>query len=627
VSSYPAAGRAVSVSADEGDLPAGVMVAVPLRCLVSPLKGGAPVQDGDRPALVVAGTEKIRAGEPVVFLKVVAAAPAVVTGKGHVRAAGSPCGHATPGPMEDWLDARSGKGVIDGIAANAMLDARYVKGERERLLTAAFMIRVIVLQTLMPEAQPGDVIIALAGDLALVPWSRRWRPASERACLDWRKAPGPAPLEELQAAVLAAAGKEHAGQDGQSLTIGRSRPLTVNSMDGSLLRVPDTPGNRAAFGTAGTAGDASSWPAVRLFPLSNCHTRSLLAMPWGPAGTDKAAAEQGLLDTVLAQYPHVLTHGQVWLMDRLWHGVRRIAALIKRTHVLIRIKSDIALKMTSEILPDGSYRAEISGDGITITVRVIEYDVHVGGQEVKEMFCLVTDLLNWREYPALELSGLYKWRWDGSETGLREAKAPLHGAGPGTGAMLRSGSPALIAQEIAAWASAVEMTRGVTRGAALAAQPARKGRRAGQPVRSRDLSLTRARRLILAAIRSGRAGCKALASQIAKHRTITGRGRHRARKSKSPSTFPHAGPKDTVTRTAPAVITLANKPARPAETPPPPAETPPAPAKPLQNTPNRPAGPRKPSSRRLGTPPPAVPGKRRPRNVTRKETAHQGINA
>ena len=82
MSSYPAVGRSASVSADEGDLPAGVMVAVPLRCLVSPLKGGAPVQDGDRSALVVAATEKIRAGEPVVFLKVVAVAPAVVARKG-----------------------------------------------------------------------------------------------------------------------------------------------------------------------------------------------------------------------------------------------------------------------------------------------------------------------------------------------------------------------------------------------------------------------------------------------------------------------------------------------------------------------------------------------------------------
>ncbi|MGH3125789.1 MAG: hypothetical protein ACRDND_32835, partial [Streptosporangiaceae bacterium] len=320
MSSYPAAGRAVSVSADEGDLPAGVMVVVPVRCLVSPLKNGAPVQAGDRSALVVAGTEKIRAGEPVVFLKVVAVAPAVVARRGQVRAAGSPCGHARLGPMEDWLEEQAGPGVIGGIADRAVLDEKYVKGERERLLTAAFMIRVLVLQVLMPEAQPGDVIIALAGDLALVPWSKRWRPASERACLDWRKALGPAPLEELQAAVLAAAGKEHAGRDGQSLTAGRSRPLAVHSMDGSLLRVPDTPQNRAAFGSVGTADDSAAWPAVRLFPLSNCLTRSLLAMPWGPAGTDKAAAEQGLLDTVLAQYPHMLAKDQVWLMDRLWHG-------------------------------------------------------------------------------------------------------------------------------------------------------------------------------------------------------------------------------------------------------------------------------------------------------------------
>jgi hypothetical protein len=95
--------------------------------------------------------------------------------------------------------------VIDGIAGRAVLDERHVKGRYRRLLSAAFMIRAIVLWTMMPEAQLSDVILALAGDLALVPWSRQWRPASERACLDWRKALGPAPLEELQDAVLGAA--------------------------------------------------------------------------------------------------------------------------------------------------------------------------------------------------------------------------------------------------------------------------------------------------------------------------------------------------------------------------------------------------------------------------------------
>ena len=219
------------------------------------------------------------------------------------------------------------------------------------------------------------------------------------------------------------------------------------------------------------------------------------------------------------------------------------------------------LKRVSEILPGGSYRAEISGGGAIMTVRVTEYFADVEGQEVPEMSCLVTGLLDWQEYPARELAGLCKRRWDGPGTGLREAEAPLHGAGPGTGAMLRSGSPALIAQEIAAWAASAGMTRGITRDAAVTVAPARKGRRAGQPVRCRDLSLARARRLILAGIRSGRVGCQALASQIAECRTVAGRDRHRARKSKSPSTFSRAGPGDTVTRIAPAIITLANTPA------------------------------------------------------------------
>ena len=101
--------------------------------------------------------------------------------------------------------------------------------------------------------------------------------------------------------------------------------------------------------------------------------------------------------------------------------------------MLIRLKSDIPLKRISQILPDGSYLAELSGDGVTVTVRVIEYFADVEGQDVPEMFCLITDLMDIAGYPGPELAALYKWRWDGSETALREAKAPLRGAGPAPG--------------------------------------------------------------------------------------------------------------------------------------------------------------------------------------------------
>ena len=248
-------------------------------------------------------------------------------------------------------------------------------------------------------------------------------------------------------------------------------------------------------------------------------------------------------------------------MQPTLHGAPRIARMIQSTHVLIRLKSDIPLKRTSEILPDGSYRAELSGDGVTVRVRVIEYFTDVEGQEVPEMFCLVTDLMDEEEYPAPDLAALYRRRWDGSETALREAKAPLRGAGPGTGPMLRSGSPDLVRQELAAWATAVELTRGVARDAARAAAPAGKGRRAGLTVRPRDLSHARAVRAVLSAIRLGNACYQAVTSEIGRYRNIVDRDRHRARKSKSPSCFAHATARDTATRIAPAIITMANTPA------------------------------------------------------------------
>jgi hypothetical protein len=535
-----------------------MVIAVPLELVASPLRSGRDLGEGDRSALVIGGTKRIGTRDDVVFCKVVAVAEAQVRRDGQVRAKGSPVHHATLGPLE----AEAGPAAVSGIAEDARLDGRFVKGERERLLARAFMIRVIVLMALAPDTRVQDAVAALAGDLALVPWAKPWRPASARAAGNWRSALGPAPLEELRDLVLGASWCRHQreGCPG-AVTVGKSRALKAGAVDGTLIRVPDTPANRAFFGSVGTGDDSSPFPQARALPLTCCSCRALFAIPHGPAGTEKAAAEQSLLDGALRDYPVLFSPDWIWLMDRNYHGAPRIARITQFTHVLIRLKSDIPLKRTSAILPDGSYRAELSGDGATVAVRVIEYWAEVEGQEVPEMFCLVTDLMDWEEYPAPELAALYKWRWDGSETALREVKAPLRGAGPGTGPMLRSGSPGLVRQELAAWAAGTAMTRGVVLAAALAARPARKGRRAGLEVRPRDLSFARALRAVLSAIRLGHDRFQAVTSEIGRYRNVVDRDRHRARKSKSPSSFPHATPKDTATRIAPAVITMANTPA------------------------------------------------------------------
>jgi hypothetical protein len=275
-------------------------------------------------------------------------------------------------------------------------------------------------------------------------------PASARAIGDWRNALGSEPLEELQAIVLRASWQEHEDRDWRAVAAGRDMPLKPGSLDGTLIRVPDTPANRAAFGSVGTGDDSSPFPQVRTLPLNDASTRGLLGMPHGPSGGARAAAEQALLDAAMVQCPHLFTQDRIWIMDRNFPGAARIARLAGRTHFLIRLKSDIPLRRTSPILDDGSYLADLSGDGVTVPVRVIEYYAEVEGQQVPEMFCLVTDLADAGDYPGPDLAALYRWRWDGSETALREAKSTLDGAGPGTGPMPRSGTPHLVRQELAA---------------------------------------------------------------------------------------------------------------------------------------------------------------------------------
>ena len=301
--------------------------------------------------------------------------------------------------------------------------------------------------------------------------------------------------------VLAASDAEHLDHDYRAVAVGG---LHLGSIDGSVTRMPDTPANRAEFGSA-TSDDAAPYPQLRDLPVTDASTRGMLAVVTGPSGGDKAEAEQALLDRALSEYAWVFTKHRLFVMDRNFPGVTRIRRLVQVTHVLIRIKSDITVTKAGDFLPDGSYMADIGGKDQKIRMRVIEYYADVEGQEVPEMFCLVTDLHDWQQYPAAVLAAAYKWRWDGSETALREAKSAIRGAGPSTGPIFRSRTPDMIRQEHAAWVTAAELVRAVTRHAARRAAPARKGRRAGQPVHPREISFTAARRAAVATTRNGAA--------------------------------------------------------------------------------------------------------------------------
>jgi hypothetical protein len=150
----------------------------------------------------------------------------------------------------------------------------------------------------------------------------------------------------------------------------------------------------------------------------------------GPSGAgasrDKGEAEQVLLDKAVKDYRYLFTSWRLWVMDRNYPGVTRIKAMLATgTHVLIRVRDGITLRRTAGFLPDGSYLAEISGGGITLTVRVIEYTVTAAGRDAPELSCLITDLHDHDAYPARVLAQAYHWRWTGSETCLKEAKSAI----------------------------------------------------------------------------------------------------------------------------------------------------------------------------------------------------------
>src|SRR6266702_216168 len=189
-----------------------------------------------------------RTGDVVVFLKPVAVAPAVVRRDGRVQARGHPADHARLGVAEERLDVLTGTpGVIDQVAATVILKGK-VKGSARRAMTPALAIRFTLLMTLMAsDADYTEVMAALLGDLALVPWQRRYQLPTAAVASTWREATGPQPLQELRDRLLAGTGAEHREHDWRAVTVDE---LDVFSIDGSLTRVPAPPAPRpAAAGT------------------------------------------------------------------------------------------------------------------------------------------------------------------------------------------------------------------------------------------------------------------------------------------------------------------------------------------------------------------------------------------
>ena len=356
------------------------------------------------------------------------------------------------------LDRGAGQGFPAG-AVDAAVEAAGAREQRRRLLPARLMVYFVLALWLFRGRNCGyGQVMAkladglyhqrraadlLAGQLDPDGWvdagqGRRWRQPNISSLSRGRGKLGADPVRMLFEQVAGPTGAD--GAPGVFCC-----GLRVVSMDGSVTDVPDSEKNGAFFGR----------------PVQPVPVRGVPAGPVGrggrvrdrqPArGVDRPvpAAEQPLAVDLL----HCFGAGMLVLADRKflsWSLAR--AFLATGAHILWRASASFTLKPV-KVLQDGTYLAELKpprkSDGPPITVRVIEYTVHTaaedGGEETSEVFCLVTDLLNTEEYPALDLACCYPDRW-GCETVIGRHKTDMGEGQP----VLRSKDPEGVTQEM--WA-------------------------------------------------------------------------------------------------------------------------------------------------------------------------------
>jgi hypothetical protein len=268
---------------------------------------------------------------------------------------------------------------------------------------------------------------------------RRWKPPNVSSLVRARARVGADPLHMLFDEVAGSVAAE--GAPGVFVC-----GLRVVSVDGTTTDVPDTAANEAVFGRPSNAGRTGAFPQVRWLVAAESGTGALVGATFGPY----TAGEQTLAADLLPCFGP----GTLVLADRnfLSHRLAR-DMLATGAHLLWRATASFALTPV-RVLADGTYLAELKParktDGPPVTVRVLEYTVHTtpaggGTESTSEVFCLVTDLLDVEEYPALDLACAYPDRW-GCETVIGHHKTDMGEGQP----VLRSKDPEGVAQEM--WA-------------------------------------------------------------------------------------------------------------------------------------------------------------------------------
>jgi hypothetical protein len=210
-----------------------------------------------------------------------------------------------------------------------------------------------------------------------------------------------------------------------SATAHRWRGLALYGIDGSSLRVPDTPENREHFGgQSGRKGSESGYPMARIVALMVLRSHLLAGVWFGPyGGTHELEPAKELRTAIPDNSLTVLDRG--FLAAPMLIG---IATGGQNRHWLTRARSSNKWRVVrrlsrgDEIIEmDVSRHARGQDPSLprTWTMRAIRYQ-----RKGFRPQTLLTSLLDAKRYPAEEIIALYHERWE-LELGYDELKTEL----------------------------------------------------------------------------------------------------------------------------------------------------------------------------------------------------------
>ncbi|HUQ04208.1 MAG TPA: IS4 family transposase [Kofleriaceae bacterium] len=339
---------------------------------------------------------------------------------------------------------------LDPAWVEEALNATGTATVRRRRLPAERTVWLVLAMAVMRDWPIPEVARQL--ELAL-PGADGTRTVASSALSQARQRVGPEPLEWLFLRSAEQWATRSADRD-------RWRGLALYGVDGTTLRVADSPDNRVHFGghnsgrhDGGREERTSGYPLLRAVVLMALRSHLLMGAAFGPYATDERAYARPLLDSV--------PDHSLLLVDRLYLQADVLIPLAMNGHErhwMSRAKSTTKYTVMKrlgagdnlvELTVSRHARSKHPGLPATFLARAIRFQ-----RKGYPPTTLLTSLLDPRLYPAAELRALHHERWE-IELGFGEIKTDMLERLE----TIRSKSPAAVAQEMWGLLTAYNLVR------------------------------------------------------------------------------------------------------------------------------------------------------------------------